>query len=56
MKDSIIIVSGGMDSITMLYEYKDRIALGVSSTMEAITISVRFRLRSCTASVWVYLT
>uniref|UniRef100_UPI003FEE3878 7-cyano-7-deazaguanine synthase n=1 Tax=Prevotella sp. TaxID=59823 RepID=UPI003FEE3878 len=29
MKDSIIIVSGGMDSITMLYEYKDRIALGV---------------------------
>lgn len=30
MKDSIIIVSGGMDPITMLYEYKDRIALGVS--------------------------
>jgi tRNA(Ile)-lysidine synthase TilS/MesJ len=23
MKDSAIIVSGGMDSITMLYEYKD---------------------------------
>ncbi len=30
MKDSIIIVSGGMDSVTMLYEYQDRIALGVS--------------------------
>lgn len=30
MKDSVIIVSGGMDSITMLYEYKDRIALGIS--------------------------
>lgn len=29
-KDSIIIVSGGMDSITMLYEYQERIALGVS--------------------------
>lgn len=29
-KDSLIIVSGGMDSITMLYEYKERIALGVS--------------------------
>lgn len=29
-KDSIIIVSGGMDSITLLYEYKERIALGVS--------------------------
>lgn len=29
-KDSIIVVSGGVDSITMLYEYKDRIALGVS--------------------------
>ena len=30
MKDSVIIVSGGMDSITMLYELKDQIALGVS--------------------------
>lgn len=29
-KDSVIIVSGGMDSITMLYDYKDRIALAVS--------------------------
>lgn len=30
MKDSVIIISGGMDSITMLYEFKDQIALGVS--------------------------
>lgn len=30
MKDSIIVVSGGMDSITMLYEYQDRIAQAVS--------------------------
>lgn len=30
MKDSVIVVSGGMDSITMLYDYKDRIALAVS--------------------------
>lgn len=30
MKDSLIIVSGGMDSITMLYEYADRIALAVT--------------------------
>lgn len=30
MKDSIIVVSGGMDSITMLYEFQDRIAMGVS--------------------------
>ncbi|MBR6964328.1 MAG: 7-cyano-7-deazaguanine synthase QueC [Prevotella sp.] len=30
MKDSVIIVSGGMDSITLLYEYADRIALAVS--------------------------
>ncbi|WP_231564481.1 7-cyano-7-deazaguanine synthase QueC [Hoylesella timonensis] len=29
-KDSLIIVSGGMDSITMLYEYQQRIAIGVS--------------------------
>ena len=28
-KDSVIIVSGGMDSVTLLYEYKDRIALGI---------------------------
>lgn len=30
MKDSVIIVSGGMDSITLLYEKKDDIALGIS--------------------------
>lgn len=30
MKDSIIILSGGIDSTTMLYEYRDRIALAVS--------------------------
>lgn len=30
MKDSIIIVSGGMDSITLLYERKDDIAIGIS--------------------------
>ena len=30
MKDSIILVSGGLDSTTLLYEYASRIALGVS--------------------------
>lgn len=30
MKDSLIVVSGGMDSVTLLYDWKDRIALGVS--------------------------
>ena len=30
MKDSILILSGGMDSTTMLYEYQDRIALALS--------------------------
>lgn len=29
-KDAVIIVSGGMDSITMLYDKKDEIALGIS--------------------------
>lgn len=29
-KNSAIIVSGGMDSITMLYDHKDEIALGIS--------------------------
>lgn len=30
MKDSAIIVSGGMDSITMLYDFASEIALGIS--------------------------
>ncbi|MGN0221134.1 MAG: 7-cyano-7-deazaguanine synthase QueC [Prevotella sp.] len=30
MKDAVIVVSGGMDSITMLYDYRDRIALAVT--------------------------
>ena len=30
MKYSVIIVSGGMDSITLLYDHKDEIALGIS--------------------------
>lgn len=29
-KDSVIVLSGGMDSVTMLHEYKDRIALAVT--------------------------
>ncbi len=29
-KDSVIIVSGGMDSTTMLYEFRDRIAIAVT--------------------------
>lgn len=29
-KDSLIIFSGGMDSTTMLYEYKDRIAIAIT--------------------------
>lgn len=30
MKDSVIIISGGMDSTTLLYDMKERIAMGVS--------------------------
>ena len=30
MKDSVIILSGGMDSVTLLYDYRERIALAVS--------------------------
>lgn len=30
MKDSLIVVSGGMDSVTMLYEYRERIELAVT--------------------------
>ncbi|MDO4172041.1 MAG: 7-cyano-7-deazaguanine synthase, partial [Prevotellaceae bacterium] len=30
MKDCILILSGGMDSVTMLYEYRQRIAMAVT--------------------------
>jgi 7-cyano-7-deazaguanine synthase len=30
MKDSILILSGGMDSVTLLYDYQERIALAIS--------------------------
>ena len=30
MKDCILILSGGMDSVTLLYDYQERIALAVS--------------------------
>ena len=30
MKDAVIITSGGMDSTTMLYEYRDQIALAIT--------------------------
>ena len=30
MKDSVLILSGGMDSFTLLYDYQERIALAVS--------------------------
>lgn len=30
MKDSVLILSGGMDSVTMLYEFKDLIAVAVT--------------------------
>ena len=30
MKDSVIIVSGGMDSTTLLYDRRDEIALAIS--------------------------
>lgn len=35
MKNSAIIVSGGMDSITLLYDHKDEIALGISFDYES---------------------
>lgn len=30
MKDSVLILSGGMDSVTLLYDYRERIALAIS--------------------------
>lgn len=50
MKDSVIIVSGGMDSVTMLYEYKDTIALGVSFDYGAITTTRKYLWQECIAN------
>ena len=30
MKDAVIIISGGMDSTTMLYEFKEEIAMAIT--------------------------
>ena len=30
MKDSVLILSGGMDSVTLLYDEQERIALAIS--------------------------
>ena len=30
MKDSLIVLSGGMDSVTLLYDYRDVVALAVT--------------------------
>ena len=30
MKDSVLILSGGVDSVTLLYEEQERIALAIS--------------------------
>ena len=46
MKDSVIIVSGGMDSITLLYEWKERIALGISFDYG---MPRKYRWHKCTA-------
>ena len=47
MKNSVIIVSGGMDSITLLYDHKDEIALGIS--FDYGSNHERYRLPRCTA-------
>ena len=49
MKNSVIIVSGGMDSITLLYDHKDEIALGISFDYGSNTTHERYRLPRCTA-------
>ena len=52
MKDSVIIVSGGMDSITLLYDKKDEIALGISFNYGSNTTSERFLSPRCIVSDW----
>ena len=42
MKDSLIVVSGGMDSITLLYECADRIELAVSE-VRCWTVATLYR-------------
>ena len=52
MKDSVIIASGGMDSITLLYDKKDEIALGISFNYGSNHTSVKFPSPRCIVSVW----
>ncbi len=39
-KDTILVLSGGMDSTTMLYEYRDRIAMAVTFNYGALQLSL----------------
>lgn len=52
MKDSVIIVSGGMDSITLLYDKKDEIALGISFDYGSNHNAKEIPLLRCIASDW----
>lgn len=49
MKDSVIVVSGGMDSVTLLHEYKERIALAVTFDYGANhnAREIAFALKNC---------
>lgn len=49
MKNSVIIVSGGMDSITLLYDHKDEIALGISFDYGSNHNAREIPLPRCTA-------
>ena len=51
MKDSVIIVSGGMDSITLLYDKKDEIALGISFNYGSNHNEREIPFAKCIASV-----
>ena len=50
MKNSVIIVSGGMDSITLLYDHKDEIALEYRSTTAAIIMHAKYLTQRCIAN------
>ena len=52
MKDSVLILSGGMDSTTMLYDYQERIGLAVSFDYGGNHNAKKSLLQHGIAAIW----
>lgn len=54
MKDAVIIVSGGMDSITLLYDCQQQIALAVSFDYGSNHNKKEIPLQNIIATDWAF--